>query len=348
MDLGHLEIVLDRLPEPVLLVGPDQGVLLANRLAVDLFEGMGAGRHLLSFVRQPDVLAAITEVLNGKSRAVSRYVSHRPAEAIYRVVANRLEGAESGIDGAVVTFSDITRSERAGELHSEFVANVSHELRSPLTALSGFIETLQGPAADDAEARQGFLATMQAEAERMRRLIDDLLSLSRVEVNERVRPTGQITLGALIGAVCSSLAPVARQNNVTLRLDTGDGRGDVAICADADEMTQVFQNLIENAIKYGPDAPIDIRLYTAERIIGVRGRAVCADITDHGAGIAALHIPRLTERFYRVDSHRSRDIGGTGLGLAIVKHIVQRHRGRLIITSTLGQGSTFKVALPID
>ncbi len=344
MDLDHVQNILDKLPDPVLLIDPQLRVVLANSLAQDLFDDCARGRHLLSFMRTPEVLDHVAEVLAGRPRAETRFVSRHGVERVFRVVTSGLTATDSGIDGALLAFIDVTQIEMAEEMHSDFVANVSHELRSPLTALAGFIETLQGPAAEDAAARQNFLAIMQTEADRMRRLIDDLLSLSRVEVNERVRPTQQVEVVGAIRAVCNSLAQMAAQAEVDLDLTAPPAT--VEILADPDEITQIFQNLIENAIKYSPGAPLEITVAEVENVIGVRGRCVRVDIRDHGAGIAAIHIPRLTERFYRIDSHRNRKRGGTGLGLAIVKHIISRHRGKLAISSTPGEGSCFSVILP--
>jgi two-component system phosphate regulon sensor histidine kinase PhoR len=250
-----------------------------------------------------------------------------------------------GRSGVLAAFEDITDMEQAGQMRRDFVANVSHELRTPLTALLGFIETLKGAAREDPVARARFLDIMEREAERMNRLVRDLLSLSRVEAEERVRPTERIDIVAHLGLAVAALRQVADQAGVTVEL-VGEA-GPVVVLADPDQMTQVFQNLIENAVKYGGSGGIvTVRVTREERDISLRGPAVRIDVIDKGEGIDAIHLPRLTERFYRVDSHRSREQGGTGLGLAIVKHIVNRHRGRFRIDSEKGSGSTFSVILP--
>lgn len=341
---AQLETILDKLPEPILIIGPDQRILLANSNAAELFAMAPLGQHLLSFIRQPEVLQAVQSVLAGAALVEARYVSRRSVDMVYKVVVSALSPENSGINGAIATFSDLTQIEASQQIRSDFVANVSHELRSPLTALSGFIETLQGPASEDGEARAEFLRIMQAEADRMRRLIDDLLSLSRVEVDERLRPTTRVDIVEKINAVCSNLAPVAARHKVTVSLQNTATHADVA--ADSDQLIQVFQNLIENAIKYGGGSDVAVKVSEAGKYIGVLGPVLRVDIRDHGPGIAPVHIPRLTERFYRVDNHRSRGLGGTGLGLAIVKHIISRHRGRLIIQSHPGEGSVFSVILP--
>jgi len=229
-------------------------------------------------------------------------------------------------------------------MRRDFVANVSHELRTPLTALLGFIETLRNAAQDDPAARDRFLAIMEREAGRMNRLIRDLLHLSRVEAQERVRPTERVDLAAVIASAVAALRPQADGLGVRIAVDAG--KGPWVVTADPDQMAQVFTNLIENAVKYGGSG--------GEVTVALRhdalpaGPAVRADVADRGEGIDPLHIPRLTERFYRVDGHRSREKGGTGLGLAIVKHIVNRHRGRMKIDSARGKGSTFSVILPLS
>jgi len=343
MDLGQLGVVLNTLSDPVMVIGDDQRVLIANRQAEGLFEPDLAGRHILSVIRQPDVMAAIQAVIGGQIKAQIKFVAHRAVDETYQVNLSKLTPA-AGIGGFVAVFRDVTPIENAKQMRSDFVANVSHELRSPLTALSGFIETLQGPAANDAKARATFLAIMQTEATRMRRLIDDLLSLSRVEANERVRPTAMIDIVAVLAAVKITLAPRLAEQNI--RLDIRAPSTAVMLPGDGDQLTQVFQNLIENAMKYGDGAEIAVEVSRLEKFAGIIGPAVRIDVRDTGAGIAPHHLVRLTERFYRIDNHRSRQMGGTGLGLAIVKHIASRHRGRLLIHSTKGQGSVFCVVLP--
>jgi two-component system phosphate regulon sensor histidine kinase PhoR len=230
-------------------------------------------------------------------------------------------------------------------MRRDFVANVSHELRTPLTSLLGFIETLRGPARNDVSARERFLGIMASEAERMNRLVRDLLHLSRVEAEERVRPSDLVDMAALTRAAASSLRPLADQGKVTLRLQGADQPQ--MIRADNDQMVQVLNNLIENGIKYGSPPGSEL-LITLAQESGPRGPQLRLTVADQGEGIEEVHLPRLTERFYRADGHRSREKGGTGLGLAIVKHIVNRHRGRLIIESTRGKGSQFSVLFPLD
>jgi two-component system phosphate regulon sensor histidine kinase PhoR len=243
--------------------------------------------------------------------------------------------------GLLITFRDLTEQDRLARMRADFIANASHELRTPLASLKGYVETLQGSAKDDPKARERFLKTMAEQAERMSRLVDDLLSLSRVEMREYLPLIDEVALGPVLLEVAQIMEPLAQQASIELTVDAGDG--DALVRGDRDELTQVFQNLLQNAIKYGrPDGKVEVKLLldnTASPLYRV-------DVTDDGPGIAPQHLPRLTERFYRVNAAASREKGGTGLGLAIVKHILNRHRGELAITSELGRGSTFSVTLP--
>jgi two-component system phosphate regulon sensor histidine kinase PhoR len=255
----------------------------------------------------------------------------------------------------LIALKDASAEHRLERLRSDFIANVSHELKTPIATLMGFIETLRGPAKGDPAAHERFLGIMQEQAGRMSRLVADLLSLSRIELNEHARPSGGVELSEVIGRVANALS--LRAADRTMRIELPGGAMGRAI-GDAEELTQVFQNLIDNAIKYGrPGTAVTV---SATRIVDPveikahlpglrRAKAMIAvAVADRGEGIAREHIPRLTERFYRVDAARSRDLGGTGLGLAIVKHVVNRHRGSLEIESVPGEGSVFTVYLPAE
>jgi two-component system phosphate regulon sensor histidine kinase PhoR len=253
-----------------------------------------------------------------------------------------VEGVSKEGIAAIVTLHDITALKLAEQMRADFVANAGHELKTPLASLVGFIETLLGAARDDTAARERFLGIMRGEAGRMTRLVDDLLSLSRIELNEHVAPTSQVTLPPLIDQVADALELRAAERGMRLVLAVPDELPDVY--GDEDELAQVFQNLIDNAIKYGkPQTEITVTARLDRR--PAANSLVRIAVADGGEGIPSEHLPRLTERFYRVDTARSRELGGTGLGLAIVKHILNRHRGRLEIASTLGVGSTFTVCL---
>jgi len=230
-------------------------------------------------------------------------------------------------------------------MRADFVANASHELRTPLASLLGFVETLQGPARDDAHARARFLAIMAEQARRMARLVDDLLSLSRIEQNLHLRPDTPVDLALVVRHVADTLAPLAHETGVTLAVRAS---GPVVVPGDRDELVRVAENLIENAIKYGSPPPESGAAPTCVDVdVAVQHRAGRLSVRDYGPGIAPEHLPRLTERFYRIDAGQSRAKGGTGLGLAIVKHIVARHRGRLQIESDVGQGVMIAVTIPL-
>jgi two-component system phosphate regulon sensor histidine kinase PhoR len=242
-----------------------------------------------------------------------------------------------------MTFHDQTPLRRVEEMRADFVANASHELRTPLAALSGFIETLQGPARDDSKARERFLGIMHIQAKRMARLIDDLLSLSRVELTAHVRPDMQLDILPIIRQVGDGLEPLATERQVRIEMDLPEAP--VAIAGDREELLRLFENLIENALKYGASGGrVLVSLTLATATEGVPEVRVA--VRDFGPGIAPEHLPRLTERFYRVDVGDSRAQGGTGLGLSLVKHILNRHRGRLLIESVPKHGATFTAAFP--
>lgn len=329
--------LLSGLPLPAMLLRQDERVLAVNAAGMALLGEEIVGRHPAIAVRAPAVLEAIGVASRSGGVQEARMTLRREGqEAMFQVTVSA-QG-----DGLVlVVFRDVTEEEKAGVMRRDFVANVSHELRTPLTALMGFIETLKNAAKDDPKAREMFLGIMEAEAGRMNRLVRDLLQLSRVEAEERVRPKEKVELRGLLEGVISSLAGVAEKSGDRVEL-TGDP---VTVPGDADQLVQVFTNLVENALKYGGTGQVVRVSLTPEET--VRGPAVRVEVADEGEGIDPVHLPRLTERFYRVDSHRSREMGGTGLGLAIVKHIVSRHRGWLRVESVVGEGSRFSVVLPL-
>ncbi|MCF2903964.1 ATP-binding protein [Octadecabacter sp. CECT 8868] len=328
------------LPNPVILVGPDGRVACANSPALSLLGTDATGWSYVTALRQPAILEAVEICLSGIGSPVVRYTSNDGArDTLWDVSVTPLSLEHDGGFGgfsALMSFTDTTAQSDADEKRREFVANVSHELRTPLTSLVGFIETLRGPAKDDPAAQDRFLAIMEQEAGRMHRLVEDLLSLSRVEDLERIRPTTKVVLNQLAKDIVAGLEPVAAPQNVELVVDVPDQ--DVEVLGDWDQLAQVLRNLVENAIKYGGEnRTVTVQLTTPTE------QTASLSVIDQGEGIPPHNIARLTERFYRVDSHRGRDKGGTGLGLAICKHIVTRHRARLRITSTLGQGSEFAV-----
>ncbi len=332
------------IPIPVIVLSQSGQITNMNALARDLFGERSLSRLYPAVLRQPILIARIEQGLEGKVASPVRIVL---TEAGHDVTYKAHVVPRGGPDGGVViSFLDVSHMEEAGQMRADFVANVSHELRTPLTALSGFIETLRGPARDDAAARERFLGIMEQETARMNRLVADLLSLSRVEDTERMRPTDPQSLIDLVQTTINGLGPQIEETGakVIVKRDESDA---YLVPGDRDQLAQVLANLIENGLKYGKKGgELRVILTRADKRPGLRGPVICVTVEDDGEGIAPHHIGRLTERFYRVDTHRSREMGGTGLGLAIVKHIVNRHRGRLRIESALGQGSRFIVCLP--
>jgi len=335
---------LEALPLPAMSIGADERVEAANAALVEVLGTGLEGRHYITALRQPQILDAVEAVLGGEPRSRAEFFGRDGGRDItWRVTASAVHRSRGR--GVILCFEDLSAIETAEAMRRDFVSNVSHELRTPLTSMLGFIETLGGPAKGDPAARDRFLAIMKREAERMSQLVADLLSLSRVEENERRRPTGAVDLAALVQEVQSALAPVIDAAGAVVELSLPPQP--VFVPADPDQLRQVIINLVENAIKYGGEGGRVEIVVTAPTIQpSLRAEGVVLTVRDHGRGIEAHHLPRLTERFYRADPHRSRDVGGTGLGLAIVKHIVNRHRGRLRIESWLGQGTLVSVVLP--
>ncbi|MBF0166323.1 MAG: PAS domain-containing protein [Alphaproteobacteria bacterium] len=347
---GSHETVLDCLPDPLLLLDDKRRVVRANLTARKLFGRDLKGRDLAQFLRDPELLDAVDTVL---AEGPGQEISFESPGTVHRIFLARIEPLPvKALDDAkaLLTFHDISALKRIEQMRADFVANASHELRTPLATLSGFIETLQGPARNDAEAHEKFLAIMHEQTTRMSRLVQDLLSLSRVELNELTPPTDGVNLADLLSSVADGLQLAAKTKDETLLLKIAPDLPHVT--GDGDELMQVFQNLIDNAIKYGRKGgavTIEARLIDkGPMTMGAEARQDCVAVTveDEGEGIDKEHLPRLTERFYRVDTARSRAMGGTGLGLAIVKHIVNRHRGALQIDSIAGTGSRFTVYLP--
>jgi two-component system, OmpR family, phosphate regulon sensor histidine kinase PhoR len=337
------EAVVAAVPDPLILLDERRLMVRSNAEAFDFVDADAGPRDLAAALRNPVVLAAADAVLRGEPARVVEFAVTVPVERHLRARFARIVGP--ALDGAVavLTLHDITELKRAEQLRADFIANASHELRTPLATLTGFIETLAGPARDDPEAREQFLAIMHQEAARMTRLVEDLLSLSRIELNEHVMPQDRVAPRPLLAALAETLALRARERGMRIQLALPDDLPDVA--GDRDELAQLFQNLLENSIKYGrAGTEITVSGEMATRP-EADGAFVSVAVKDCGDGIAREHLPRLTERFYRVDTARSREMGGTGLGLAIVKHIVNRHRGGLDIASTPGEGSVFTVHL---
>jgi two-component system phosphate regulon sensor histidine kinase PhoR len=335
--------VMQHLDDPLLLLDPTGRIVFANRAAEPLVGADAQRKHISAVLRTPELLEAVERILAGADAETVSFSIVVPLQRHFRASIARTRGGEPG-GRILIQIHDLTAARRAEELRADFVANASHELRTPLAAVSGFIDTLRGHARNDAEARDRFLEIMNVEAARMRRLIDDLLSLTRIELNEHNPPAGFVDVVAVVKGAARALSQLAQADAITIEIAAQEP---LFVVGDRDELTQVFQNLIHNAIKYGHEkSTVRIKFGRVESGSRREGGQIFVAVEDEGEGIPREAIPRLTERFYRVDVKRSRERGGTGLGLAIVKHILNRHQGRMHIESTPGQGSTFTVYLP--
>jgi two-component system, OmpR family, phosphate regulon sensor histidine kinase PhoR len=339
-----LRAVVAGLPDPVVALDRDGRVLALNERARALAPALRQGEPVAFALRMPELIEAIGRAAaEGEEQRVV-YFERVPLDRWFETIVMPVKRGPNAIkpDLVLMTFHDLTPLRRVEEMRADFVANASHELRTPLAALLGFIETLQGSARDDAKARTRFLAIMQEQARRMARLIDDLLSLSRIELNAHRRPDTPVDLVPIVRQVVDGLETLARDRGVTVHIDASNA---LPVLGDHDELVRIFENLVENALKYGAAGRrVDIKIGSGASADGVSEAQV--SVRDYGPGIAPEHLPRLTERFYRVDVTESRAQGGTGLGLALVKHILNRHRGRLTIDSAPGEGATFTIHLP--
>ncbi|MES2907410.1 MAG: ATP-binding protein [Pseudomonadota bacterium] len=339
---ANLERLIGALPDPCILLDQRSAIFLFNERAARFIPGLIKNSPLSFHLRWPALNAAIERAMAGETVTVD-IEEKVPLERWYTffITPLTLSNKMQNSNYLCITIHDRTNQMRAERMRVDFVANASHELRTPLASLLGFVETLQGAAKDDEKNRAHFLDIMQRQARRMSRLIDDLLSLSRIEMHAHIQPDTPLDIAALLKSMIDGLKPLAEDRGVTLTLNQPAEK--VIAPGDRDELMRAFENLIENAIKYGDDGKkVDITLTPADQPDGL----LRVDIRDYGHGIAPEYLPRLTERFYRVDEASSREKGGTGLGLAIVKHILNRHRGQLDIQSRLGQGSVFTAFLP--
>ncbi len=347
-DETYLAAVIGAIPGPVIVVTAEPRIVAANGAARDILPALRDGDLLARSLRDPDVLDGIGRVHAAGSPETVAWRDRVPVERSFEVTVAPFDapGEERRL---VLTVRDLTEAHRVERMRVDFVANASHELRTPLASLLGFVETLQGPARDDVRARERFLAIMGEQARRMARLVDDLLSLSRIEQHLHLKPKKPVDLTLVARHVADTLAPLIAETGVTVVIDAPDP---VVVAGDRDELVRVTENLIENAIKYGCQpsnragagrtgaSPVEI-------CVRAVGRDGVLSVRDHGPGIAPEHLPRLTERFYRVDTGQSRAKGGTGLGLALVKHIMARHRGSLSVHSEVGRGALFTAVLPL-
>jgi two-component system phosphate regulon sensor histidine kinase PhoR len=337
----------EALPDPCLIIDRRANLRYRNSAAESEFPATAIGDPLAFSLRNPALVATIDRALKGNERVSGEFHETVPSENWYKVSVTPLDlqsrpNNPSGMSELlIVTIANQTERRKHDQMRADFVANASHELRTPLTSLIGFLDTLRGPAANDPAAREKFMGIMHAQAERMSRLIDDLLSLSRIELRQHLRPTDPVDMASIAKEVIELLQPQAQANDIVVNLES---RVDDAVAkGDRNELVQVMTNLIENAIKYGASGgKVDVTINNCPRH---PNHKLSIDVRDYGQGIPSEHVPRLTERFYRVDAETSRRKKGTGLGLAIVKHIVSRHRGDLQITSRVGEGTTVSICL---
>lgn len=332
--------LLDALPDPAITLDAAGYVMHYNHLTRDIFPNVRARRPFTHVSRDPEMMDAIDRAATSREPVIVDLYERVPLERRISATITRVSNSSGsrGLPAILITFRDQTAPDKLAQMRADFIANASHELRTPLASLRGFVETLQGPARDDPAAREKFLNIMASQASRMTRLIDDLLSLSRVEMRVHLRPTGVVDLNEIASYVAQTLEPLSEVHKAAIEVHPLETPARVR--GDREELVQVLQNLVHNALKYGREGGrVTIRL-THEK--GAQRRIAVA-VSDDGPGIAPEHLPRLTERFYRANVSTSREKGGTGLGLAIVKHIVNRHRAEMRITSRVGVGSTFAV-----
>lgn len=328
----------EALPDPCFILDQRGIVRYANAGAASAFP-IKPGDPLTFRLRDPELSAAFDRVAHGGEAERVEFSERVPTERWYAAWIARM-ARRPGEDFVVLVLDDLSERRQIDRVRVDFVANASHELRTPLASLAGFIETLQGSARDDAEARERFLAIMHGQATRMARLIDDLLSLSRIELKAHVRPSDEVDLVPIVRHIADSLEPMAGDLDVAIDVDLPSDP--VNVVGDRDELIQVVENLVENAIKYGQSGERVVAAITPATVAAGAGITV----RDYGPGIAEEHLPRLTERFYRIDEEASRKHRGTGLGLAIVKHILARHGAQLAIESRVGDGALFRVTFP--
>src|SRR4051812_40792284 len=347
VEAAAVSAVVAGMPDPAVLLDRAGRVLHLNAAAAQLAPALRRNELAQFALRSPEIITALREAIATSEPRRTTYLDQVPVDRWMELIITPVPVPTlfGGTDKCMLmTFHDQTPLRRVEEMRADFVANASHELRTPLAALSGFIDTLQGPAKDDAQARERFLGIMHAQATRMARLIDDLLSLSRVELSAHVRPDVSVDIVPIIRQVADGLEPLARERQVEIEIDLPTER--VMIAGDREELLRLFENLIENALKYGASGGRVIVSLTQATSSEGGAAEVRIMVRDFGPGIAPEHLPRLTERFYRVDVGDSRAQGGTGLGLSLVKHILNRHRGRLLIESVPKNGAVFTACFP--
>jgi len=335
-----LNKVLETMRESVIVVGEDMRILSSNRAAYDAFarkNGALAGRRLSEVIRDLSLHKAFQKALDeGFSSDIELEISGAEKRKYDAHVTSITLGETKG---AIGVFYDTTQISRLETVRQEFLSNISHELRTPLTSILAFVETLEDGAIRDEENNQHFLGVIRRNAERMRRLIDEILELSTIESGRIVLDVKKINLSPLVAEIFTNLSGKAVERRIELICEIDE---DVSVFADAVRLEQMLTNLIDNAVKFNRDAGKVIVRHAQN----AAGNNVIS-VADTGEGISGEHIERIFERFYRTDRARSREIGGTGLGLAIVKHLARLHEGEVSVTSNVGEGSTFLLELPV-
>lgn len=345
------EILVDTLPDILIMINDKKQIVRTNRAARAIFGQNLAQKVLREVIDNEYLTDAVNSVIHDLKGREIEFRTEEPVLRDFLAIIERFPVPSAGGISTVITMNDITELKSVEQMRADFVANASHEIRTPLASIKGFIETLMGPAKDDEAAREEFLGIMLEQADRMQQLINDLLSLSKIEMNANAIPIDPVDLGQVVRKQTQHFQLPADNKKMRIMLDLHDNLPKIK--GDANELAQVVHNLVGNAIKYGhansdiqvrarvtTDLPADIRMRN-------QARMVMLSVRDQGDGIPKQHLPRLMERFYRVDSARTREVGGTGLGLAIVKGIITRHRGAITVDSVVGEGTTFTAYLPI-
>ena len=361
--MENISFILNKLEDAIIVLDSDQKIVFQNSHSIDLFENNYTGQNITNLIRSPIVLETLENVYKNKKTKIIEYNSEygqnlSPRSTNFYNVEisyekNHLQLTNTN-DNYVILMKNITPLKNIEKVRSSFIANVSHELKTPLATVMGFLETIRGPAKDDKKSMSKFLGIMDKETIRMKRLIDDLLVVSKIESDEHIHPTKKVNLIKTLNNVIESLMEYALKKNIQIRTNYQLNEN-LSVLGNEDELVQVFTNIIDNSIKYGKiNSSIDIKAEEVkEQVDQSEDKKLFPQlilkisVKDESDGIHAKHLSRLTERFYRVDAARSKEIGGTGLGLTIVKHILNKHRGHLDIKSEINQGSTFTVELPI-
>jgi two-component system phosphate regulon sensor histidine kinase PhoR len=347
--MTHKELeLLDFVKDLVLIFDSRRCLTWMNNSATDVFGKHVTGEDFVKIIRDPRAITTLNKVIEKEGNNLSGYLTiAAPVEQQFEFQVNELSPELREFGQVIILLRDVTAITEANEFRSEFIANLSHELRSPLSSLSGFIETLLGPAKDDDGVRVKFLKLMENEARRMSNLIDDLLSLSKLEAEEHIPPSDSVDINALATSVITVARQRAAVHGMEIHLTAGSDIPE--IIGDIDELRRVIRNLVDNAIAYGREnSIIRVSINSVASVYPSNRPGVSLSVYNEGEGIKGEDIPRLTERFFRTDKARSRETGGTGLGLAIVKHAINRHRGDFVIQSTLGKDATFTFSIPFS